>query len=316
MPDFLRRRGLLMVVVVLLIVDAVLIALAVSRQPVARAVPAVPTPDRPLASGSPPPTATPTPQTASASPSPSPSPGSAKPAAGASPTGRPRLLASGAGSNAWRAEPTGCSARSMVEVSTDGGRTWTRTNPGLRAVVRLKTFGVSGVFAVGADADCRPTFARTDGPGQPWRVDRTGIADKWYRVPGKPDTVHAPGGDTSRPCGSDLTDLAGLGTYQAAALCADGRIRTIDQGRGWRTVQKRSGGVALNADDAGFVAARRRSGCRTVSVVRFDVAGAGLRRAGDCLPGSRPAPGRTAVSVSGGSTWVWNARTTVRRAGG
>jgi hypothetical protein len=226
------------------------------------------------------------------------------------------MLASGPGSTAWRAEPAGCSARSVVEVSTDGGRTWTRTDPGLRAVVRLKTFGTSGVFAVGSDADCRPTFARSEGPGQPWRVDRTGTGDKWYRVPGKPDTVHAPGGDASRPCGSDLTDLAGLGTYQAAALCADGRIRTIDQGRGWRTVQTRSGGVALNADDAGFVAARRRSGCRTVSVVRFDVAGAGLRRAGDCLPGSRPAPGRTAVSVSGSSTWVWNAKTTVRRTTG
>jgi hypothetical protein len=226
------------------------------------------------------------------------------------------MLASGPGNTAWRAEPTGCSARSVVEVSTDGGRTWTRTDPGLRAVVRLKTFGPSGVFAVGADADCRPTFARTDGPGQPWRIDRTGTGDKWYRVPGKPDTVHAPGGDSSRPCGSDLTDLAGLGTYQAAALCADRRIRTIDQGRGWRTVQTRSGGVALNADDAGFVVARRRSGCRTVSVVRFDVAGAGLRRAGGGVPGSRPAPGRTAVSVSGSSTWVWNAKTTVRRTGG
>jgi hypothetical protein len=75
--------------------------------------------------------------------------------------------------------------------------------------------------------------------------------------------------------------------------------------------------VALNADDAGFVAARQRSGCRTVSVVRFDVGGADLRKAGDCLPGSRPEPGRTAVSVAGPQTWVWNGeQTAVRRTGG
>ena len=153
----------------------------------------------------------------------------------------------------------------MVEVTTNGGRSWSKTKPGLTAIVRLKAYGDSAVFAVGADSKCRPTYAWINGPQQEWQRDRTRIENVWYRSPDDPDEVHAPSGRMSRPCGDDLVDLAGLGTFQAAVLCADGRIRTDAEGRSWQTVQKRSRVVSINADDEGFVAAsfpQRLLGCR------------------------------------------------------
>ena len=172
-------------------------------------------------------------------------------------------------------------------MTTDGGRTWSPANTGLQSVVRLKTYGTSAVFAVGADANCRPSYAWTTGLRQPWQRDSAQLSDKWYRVPQRLDTVHAPGGDTSRPCGAELVDLAGLGTYRAAALCGDGRLRTIAEGQSWKTVEQDSGVVALNADDLEFVAAGVGKGCNGTAVRRFDGDGNGLKGKAVRLSGRR-----------------------------
>jgi hypothetical protein len=207
---------------------------------------------------------------------------------------------------AWRAETTGCGGAAVVEVSTDGGRSWSRTRPGLSAIVRLKAYGENAVFAVGADARCRPTYAWISGPGEQWRSERARVSDVWFRTPGDLDLVHAPGGQTSRPCGSALVDLAGLGTYQAAALCADGRIRTEAEGRSWRTVRSRSGAVSLNADDSRFVAGVVSPGCPGLAVQRFDSSGEGLDRPGRCRPSAGGADQPTAVTHRADLTWVWS----------
>ena len=144
----------------------------------------------------------------------------------------------------------------MVEVTTDAGRSWSKTKPGLTAIVRLKAYSDTAVFAVGADSRCRPTYAWITGPDQTWHRDRSRVTDIWYRSPGDLDEVHAPSGRKSRPCGDALVSLAGLGTFQAAALCADGRIRTDAEGRSWKTVQQRSKVLSLNADDDRFVGGR------------------------------------------------------------
>lgn len=210
---------------------------------------------------------------------------------------------------AWRAEPSRCGRRSKVEVTTNGGQTWSPAETGLYSVVRLKTYGDDAVFAVGADDNCRPNYAWSTGPGEPWQRAAERVGDKWFRVPGQSDEVHAPGGETTRPCGSDLADLAGLGTYQAAALCADGRVRTIDEGRSWRTVQKKSGVLALNADDTEFAAVKVRRGCQGVAVVRFDANGQGLTGSGDCRAARTAEQGRTAVSLRYNAAWLWNGKT-------
>jgi hypothetical protein len=194
----------------------------------------------------------------------------------------------------------------VVEVTTDGGRSWSKTKPGLTAIVRLKAYGDSAVFAIGADSKCRPTYAWIAAPEQEWQRDRTRAENTWYRTPEDLNEVHAPNGRTSRPCGSDLVDLAGLGTFQAAVLCADGRIRTDADGRSWQTVRKPSRVLSINADDAGFVAASPRSDCSGVVVKRFDSSGSGLDGRGSCVSKVKPAAGATAVSARYQQVWLWS----------
>lgn len=275
--------------------------------------PASPTPSaRPTSAGSPTsaaaPSATPSPSTSpSTSPSPSPTPEPARPTADAD-----RVLAASTTRVAWRAERTRCGSSSPVEVTTNGGRSWSRTRPGIGAIVRLKTYDDRSVFAIGADSRCRATFAWTTGPGEPWQRDRSRASDIWYRTPKDLDVVHAPSGKRSRPCGDGLVALAGLGTYQAAALCADGRIRTDDEGRSWRTVSRSTGAVSLNADDAEFVAASVRRGCAGVIVQRFDADGSGLGRSGKCRTGLSARTGSTAVAIRDDAVWLWAGSKVVR----
>ncbi|WP_375423628.1 hypothetical protein [uncultured Friedmanniella sp.] len=328
MPDLLRRSGPKLAVGGLVVLNVVLIGALALRapEPVTSAVPAAgPTiSDTPRATSSPSPSGSPTrsaspsaPPSTSASPSPSASPkpsasssASADPPTDSSPqpgSGRPRVLAASSGRIAWRAEPSRCGSSATVEVTTDGGRHWTARDPGIGSVVRLKTYGDDAVFAIGADSRCRPTYAWTTGPREPWQHDRSLVRDIWFRRPGALDTVHAPSGKQSRPCGGDLVSLAGLGTYQAAVLCGDGRIRTDDVGRSWRTVATRTGALSLNADDLGFVAAVVRPGCSGTVIARFDQAGTGLgRSAGRCRKASASS-GSTAVAIRDGATWLWAA---------
>lgn len=223
------------------------------------------------------------------------------------------MLAASSAQVAWRAERTDCGSSSPVEVTTNGGKSWSRTRPGIGSIVRLKTYDDQSVFAIGADSRCRPTFAWTTGPGEPWQRDRSRAADIWYRTPKNVDVVHAPSGLLSRPCGDGLVSLAGLGTYDAAVLCADGRIRTDAEGRSWRTVATGTRIVSLNADDIEFVAAVRRQSCAGVVVQRFDVddrdVGSGRGR---CLSKAPEPTDRTAVAIRGDVGWVWVGQRFVR----
>jgi hypothetical protein len=216
-------------------------------------------------------------------------------------------LAANSGRVAWRAASTGCNGSAVVELSTNGGRSWSKTKPGLTAIVRLKAYGDTAVFAIGADDRCRPTYAWIAGPGQEWQHDQSRVGSVWYRSPDDLDEVHAPSGRMSRPCGNSLVSLAGLGTFQAAVRCADGRIRTEAAGRSWETVQKRSAVLSLNADDDRFVAVGTRGDCDGVVVRRFESSGSGLRAKGSCRSKVKAGEdGATAVSTHYRRVWLWS----------
>jgi len=217
-----------------------------------------------------------------------------------------RLLAVASDRLGWRATRGGCEDEATVEVTTDGARTWRQTQPGVSALGRLKSYDQRSVFAIGAAAQCRPTYAWQPSAAGGWQRDTGRMSDIWFRLPAEPDWVHAPGGRRSSPCSTGLADLAGLGTYRAAALCRDGRIRTTDNGGRWTTVLKASGGRALNADDTEFVVARTVPSCAGIAVQRFDVAGRGLDdSSGRCLRSARrSAP--VAVAIGPSTTWLWS----------
>lgn len=321
MSAFMSKYGPRVAVGGLVAVNVVLIGALVLRDPVRTATVATPVPAS--ASTMSPGDTTPTPgrtpsqsrsaspsdgtSPATTSPSPTPSPSASSPPSSTS-GDRPRLLAASSGRVAWRAESADCDGSAVVQVTTDAGRSWSDTDPGLSAIVRLSTYGDEAAFAVGADSNCRTTYAWISGPKDKWQRDRSRVQDMWFRTPKDPDRVHAPGGDESRPCGDRLVDLAGMGTFQAAALCADGRVRTAAEGRPWRTVQERSGALSLNADDTGFFAAISRNGCSGLLIQRFDTDGVGLDGGtrGTCQSEAKPVPGETVVAQRFDRLWFWS----------
>ena len=151
-----------------------------------------------------------------------------------------RMLAVSSDTLAWRAVFSPCPGESDLEVSRNGGRTWRATKSGLKSVSRLRAYGDSGVFAVGGATDCEDRYVATDGPGKSWAPNDRLLGEAWYRIPTTPNRVHAPDGRTSEPCGDELRDFAGLGDLAAAALCADGTVRTT------RTVARTGGNFAAS----------------------------------------------------------------------
>lgn len=300
--DFQRHYGWAIALGVLVVINVLLVGMLVTRFRTEAPMSAVLSTAVPSVGSS-------GPGTKSRTPSPSPTTGApvrhTRPTAGH----QDRVLAADSEFVAWRAVSGGCDTPAIIEVTTDGGQTWQRTHPGIRAIVRLKAYGSESVFAIGADAHCQPTYAWIDGPGLGWQHDASQVADKWFRVPGDLDQVHDTFGGRSKPCGDGLADLAGLGTYQAAALCADGRIRTRDQGRGWRTVEEHSGAVALNADDIQFVAAVTSPGCTGgVAIRTFDVNGTGLPGGDDHCRKGPSQSGGVGVSNIWSSVWLWSGK--------
>lgn len=249
--------------------------------------------------------------TQSASPSPSPdddSSASQSPSA-ALVSGKPRrLLAVNSDQVAWRAAASGCGEESKIEVTTDGGKTWRTTDSGLRSVVRLRAFGDASVFAIGADEHCKPTYSVDAYPGAEWQGDNSMLAETWFRSPNNLNAVHDPHNKTSHPCGTvGVVDLAGRGDDQAAVLCGDSSIRIRDGQGDWRSAVQKSAALALNADDNRFVMAVRVSGCAGLAVQRFTLNGDHLKtKKAHCLDVPRSDPDHVAVSIHGGSTWLWS----------
>lgn len=306
MLDFLKNQGGRVLVGLLVALNVALIAMLVIRQhDLERPQTAIPAADAPTSGAQT--TSAPGSSTASSSDS-SPSGGGTDQLSTGGAGGSRRLLAADSDQVAWRAETGDCNTPATVEVTTDGGDSWRATDPGIRSIVRLKAFGSDAVFAIGADADCKPTYAWIEGPDKKWQRDASQTSDKWYRVPSDQNQIHDAEGKTSRPCDDGVAALAGLGTYQAAVLCNDGRIRTRDQGRDWRTVDGKSGAVALNADNSRFVAAVTDQRCKDgLSIRIFDVDGNGLARgSGSCRRAPARATHRTAVSNIYTQVWLWS----------
>ncbi|MRG60427.1 hypothetical protein GE115_11200 [Agromyces sp. CFH 90414] len=209
-------------------------------------------------------------------------------------------------STAHRGVRGGCPGPGTTfESTTDGGATWT-PSPVEFADVRA---------IAQADADVIVVIARdaaTCGLGAFWSfVD----GDDWepageYQSPWTADaaTVTSPAGQPSTPCGDDgsgVADVAGRGTAEAVALCADGSlVTTSDAGATWSAAPPVEGAVAVAAaSDRYLVAVAGSDGCEGLRVIPV---GGGEASSIGCLA-AEVVPGETAVDVAGdGTIWVWS----------
>jgi len=286
----------------LVLLNLVLLALLVLREPTGAGIaqPAAPPAGSTGSTGSTPPSSETTgDRTASAEPTPTSSPSEAE--------RRTRLLAVSSDTLAWRAVFGRCPSDPEVEVSQDGGRTWRPTTSGLRSVSRIRAYSESSVFAVGGATDCETRYVATGGPGERWAPNEQLLGRTWYRVPRRPNRVHAPNGRVSDPCDEALQDFAGLGDQRAASLCVDGTVRTTrDGGRTWRDLDGGSTAMALGADDQVYVVAMRRDGCDGVALALLDpgaeeIDGGVVR----CAPVGGDQIDQVAVGVRDDVMWLW-----------
>ncbi|WP_323749356.1 hypothetical protein [Curtobacterium sp. VKM Ac-1393] len=286
------RRTLVWVavlVVVLVVADVLLVALALSRT-------------APASNGTtgPVPTFSSTPR-----PSPSATPGvsaTADPAGMVAP-GR-RLLSAVDGREAWRASSGTCGGTDgVLEHTVDGGTTWTHVGLGAGAgailALRASTDGVSVV--VGSGDDCAPTVRTSADDGRSWTDGAPGAAGAGIA----PDGLILSTGVVASPCADPAE--AYEGQFTTAVVCAD-EVQWRSGTRAWVGVP--FAGVRSLADDgnAYLVARVGATACSGVEIRSMPAAGVTpttTTAVVGCAADADP-DGAVALARAGGAVWLWS----------
>ena len=282
-----HRRWAVVGLVLFLIVDALLVAWALS---VDRGVPGAPrAAATPSATPAPAPTAPPEPATA---------PG--------------RLLSVLDEDTAWRSAVGSCPGTPpTLELTTDGGRSWRPSDlAGIADVAAVATVqatseDVASVVAFDADS-CAPVLALSYVAGDDWVTYPDRVAGNWFLDPAKPQVLHTPTGEAPAPCES-VVSLAARSATDAAALCADRTVyRTTDGGATWSAPAGIPGSTAIAAsEDEYLIAVGGETGCPGVAVTRLPDDAPAPATAATCASGTAPQAGQVALATGGDSAWLW-----------
>lgn len=292
-------RLALLGLLVLVVVDAALVALAF-RPDAVGAAPVTPAPRSTPVTSTPTSTATPTSDTL--------------------PVPLRQVVVALDDTRAWRAVLGTCDkGGAALEVTGDGGRTWgTRVVPA-KALGRVQPVSADRAFVIGADAACKAREYVTDDGARTWDGPRT-LQGGWSRTPGGASgTAVTPERPTARPCGSGtLVDLARVSGKAARALCADGSVTTSgDGGVTWSDLARVEGALALSVREekgaARAYVARVADGCDGVEVARIS-GRSSTTVACVSVPDGVP-EGRVSISVVDAAGWL-AVGDTVWRSGG
>lgn len=291
-------------VVALLIADIVLVTLAVRYT-------------APLAPGAlPKTTATSTPNRAPSTPSPL--TGSASPTSSGGPSAKPveplplrNSIVALSGAVAWRTSSGSCDGGGgSVSVTSDGGKTWSRSAVPAQVVIRVRPKSANGATVIATERNCRAGVRVTADGGSTWSAP-TSADGTWFRDGKDPLVVHSPAPRSERPCGdAAVLDLAPLTVSSAHVLCGDGSVRaSADTGASWRAVGVVPQALALDsrvekAADTAYVV-RVGEGCAGLQVVRVEPTSASAQPLG-CVDvsGGPVEPGTITLSVSGPHGWL------------
>lgn len=209
---------------------------------------------------------------------------------------------------AWRADVGSCQGGdTALEVTEDGGASWTTREAPLSFIGRIRATEPTVGFAVGAGQDCVPVVVGTGDAGATWAPP--GPADATWALDPSSDTgLIRPSGEVVSPCsGATLADLAVVTDTDALVLCAGGRVLTTDDsGESWNTLARIDGALALSdGGDTGAVAvtAGRSRDCEGLVVTTVGQGG-GTETASCVDVSGKVAPGSVAVSVAGSEGWL------------
>ena len=194
---------------------------------------------------------------------------------------------------------------SAVEVTQDGGATWTSRPAPFEAVVRLRIRPDKSIFAVGADKSdgCVPAIRRAVRLDGQWG-GATRAAGVWFRDPRGAQTVGLPVGGTGKPCsGGSVTDLSMIDAG-ATALCDTGEVLVSQTGSQWQSAGSVAGGLAVAVDNKSqpYAVATGIAACRGLAVVRPAAPATVIGCVAMDLSGVTP--GSIALSVASDSGWL------------
>lgn len=215
-----------------------------------------------------------------------------------------RLIASANGDVAWRAVVGSCEAPGTVELTTDGGASWSPTDVGdLAPVARLKAITPAAVFAIGGTApDCSPSYAGSVDGGNNWEQAPELVDGSWYVDPSDRAVLGTSVGEVDAPC--EISGLAGFDDNSAAILCTDGSLTvSTDGGASWATAAEETGAVAIGLTLQGYVLAGSAEDCAGTQIWTAGVEGSTAPVG--CAEDAQPEAGQTAVAGAGSAMWLW-----------
>ncbi|MBW8729678.1 MAG: hypothetical protein JF622_01470 [Terrabacter sp.] len=219
-----------------------------------------------------------------------------------------RLVSALDAATAWRATTGTCKAGgATVEVTADGGQTWTRLRSPARAVARVQPLDEARVFVIGAGPACSLEQYASRDAGRTWQTP-TAVSGGWARRLDQPTQVLTPKEAAATPCGDAVVvDLSRTSAAQAQALCADGSVVvTDDGGTTWTGSGDAPGGVALSnllVDNTLTTYAVRIVGaCKGVQLVEV-VKGRNAAVVA-CVPVATPERGSVGLSVTDRAGWI------------
>ena len=221
------------------------------------------------------------------------------------------VIVAASATRAWRAVLGTCAdGGASLEVTDDGGKTWTKRAAPTGALGRVQPVGEAGRgFVIAARAGCVVGEYPTDDEGKTWRGPRA-VDGGWSRTPGgaSRQTVITPERTDARPCGSAaVVDVARASASSAYALCADGRLmRSTNGGAGWSRAAAIDGALALSVrpDRAGVTGyvARVTSQCSGVEVAR--VSDGSAAKVACVQTDANTSGGRVSLSVVESAGWL------------
>ena len=219
-----------------------------------------------------------------------------------------RLVSALDAATAWRATTGTCDrGGAALELTSDGGQTWTKLRSPTRAIARVQPLDATRVFTVGAGADCTLKQYASSDAGRTWLAP-TVISGGWARRLDKPTQVLAPKESAATPCGDGVVlDLSRTSASEAQSLCADGSVvLTRDGGSTWTDSGDAPGAIAISnllVDNRLTTYAVRLVGaCKGVQLVEV-VKG----RAADviaCVPVPDARRGDVGLSVTERAGWI------------
>lgn len=218
------------------------------------------------------------------------------------------------GSTALRFTVGSCAkGGSVVEVTRDGGATWSARSTPFDSVVRVRVKPNQSVFSVGANrtSGCVPALRQSSSLTGTWG-SAVKASTVWFRDPRDPSSVGLPTGGTGQPCqASAIVDLA-ISDTGAAVLCGSGDVLVTTTGAQWQTIGTVSGALALAVDakTQPYAVTQGVAGCAGLAVVRPASPGTVV----GCVPSDLKGvdPGSVALSVSAQSGWLRAGSTTYR----